>query len=201
MAEGAEEREVKLEVPEDFVLPSLAPLDSVTALDRGDARLAAVYWDTADLGLARAGVGLRHRNGVWTFKGRSRRDGDAVVREEVEVIANADSIPGPVRARIERWIDPSAARPVARLDTVRHCLDVSEDDARAELVHDRVQVLDGTRLVTRFAEVEVEFSAGSGALANRLVGLLTAHGAVLGTTPKLVRALRALGHRLPDATR
>jgi inorganic triphosphatase YgiF len=196
--EGIEEREVKLAVATDFVLPSLSGLVGVTAVDEGEELQRAVYWDTDDLGLAHAGVGVRHRNGIWTFKGRSRRDGDAVVRDELEVAAPADTISPAVRSRLEQWVDAASLHPVASVDTVRHRIDVTDGTGRAELVHDRVSVLDGTRVVARFAEVEVEYTEDGRSLADRVVSLLVASGAVVDPTPKYVRALRALGHEPPD---
>ena len=199
-AEGVEEREVKLAVTDDFVLPPLSDLDGRVAVDAGEQLLRSVYWDTDDLQLARAGVGVRHRNGIWAFKGRSRREGDAVVREELEVAGDADSVPSQVRARLEKWVDPHSVHPVALLDTLRRTVDITDGSARAELVHDRVSVVDGKRVVARFDEVEVEFNAASSALAERVVNLLKAHGAVVDTRPKYMRALGFLGHDPPDLT-
>jgi inorganic triphosphatase YgiF len=198
--DGAEEREVKLAVAEGFVLPALTELAEVTTTDRGDERLRAVYWDTDDLALAHAGVGLRHRNGVWAYKGRSRRDGDAVVREEIEERAGGDTIPTDIGKRVQRWVDPAALHPVAELDTVRHQVDVVHGDSTVELVHDHVDVVDGTGVVTSFEEVEVEFETASQDLANRLVRLLLSAGATVDTTPKYMRALRALGHHAPEVS-
>ena len=198
--DAIEEREVKLAVVEDFELPALSGVDGVTCVDRGDERLRAVYWDGDDLELARAGVGLRHRNGVWAFKGRSRLEGDAVVREEVELSGGGAAIPGTMCARAARWIDPAMLHPIAELDTVRHLVDVSRGPDSVELVLDRVRVVDAAGgVVARFAEVEVEHDAASQALADRVVTAMVAAGAVVDTTPKLVRALRALGHDPPPA--
>jgi inorganic triphosphatase YgiF len=195
---SAEEREVKLAVGEDFELPALTGLDGVVVVDRGDQTLRSVYWDTAELGLAHAGVGLRHRNGVWAYKGRSRREGAAVVREELELNADGAIIPPGICARVRGWVEPAALRPVAELDTVRHQVDVACGASTAELVHDRVRVLAGERVVASFAEVEVEHGGASQELADRLVSLLVASGAVVDATPKFVRALRALGHDPPE---
>ena len=194
---AAEEREVKLAVPDGWQLPSLTQLDGVTTTDRGDERLHAVYWDTDDLGLARAGVGLRHRNGTWGFKGTSRREGDALVREEVEVVAGIDNIPNLVRERCQLFVEIPALHPVAELDTMRHTVDIRDAESRVELVHDRVTVIDGNRVVARFAEVEVEFAVTAQQLADRIVRMLVDGGAVVDTIPKYVRALRALGHDAP----
>jgi inorganic triphosphatase YgiF len=195
---AGEEREVKLAVPDDFVLPGLSDLAGVVVVDRGDVRLRAVYWDNDDLTLCRAGVGLRHRNGVWAYKGGSRRDGDAVVREEVEIPAAGEDIPPGMRGRVQRWVDVAALHPVAELDTLRHQVDVVDAPRRAEVVHDRVSVRDGDRVVSSFAEVEVEFERDSQALADRVVSLLVARGAVVASTAKYLRALRALGHDPPE---
>ncbi len=195
---GGEEREVKLVVDGDFVLPVPLGLEGVASVDRGDERLNAVYWDTDDLALARAGVGTRHRNGVWTYKGASRREGDALVREEIEVAGPSNVMPDEMRTRIARLADLAAVHPVARLDTMRRTIEASAGDERAEVVHDRVRVMDGEREVERFSEVEVEFEPDSQTLADRLVRLFTELGAAVDTTPKYVRALRALGHSPPS---
>ncbi len=197
---GTEEREVKLAVVEGFVPPALTGLSDVTVTDRGDQRLRAVYWDSHDLALAHAGVGIRHRDGVWTYKGQSTRAGDAVVREEIEERAGGDAIPNDIGKRVQHCVDPVALHPVAELDTVRHHVDVVDGDRSVELVHDRVRVVDGTRVVTSFEEVEVEFEPASQDLANRVVELLRDAGAVVDTTPKYMRALRALGHDPPEVS-
>jgi inorganic triphosphatase YgiF len=196
----SEEREVKLAVPDGFVLPPLEGLDGVTVTDRGDERLRAVYWDTDDLALAHAGVGLRHRNGVWTYKGQSRRQGDAVVREEVEEQGAAGAIPDDLRSRVRRWVDPDALHPVAELDTVRRQVDVVDGPCGVEVVRDRVTILDGAREVSTFEEVEVEFDTASQRLADQVVELLRNAGAVVDATSKYMRALRALGHEPPEVS-
>ena len=195
--DAVEEREVKLTVPDGFSLPDLAGAGHVTISDGGEDRLHAVYWDTAELGLVHAGVGLRHRNGVWTYKGRSRREGHAVVREEVEVAGGGDTIPTSLRDRVQRWISTDELRPVAELDTMRHKIDVADGAAAAELVHDRVSVRDGARVAASFEEVEVEFATTSQDLADRVVRVLLDAGAVVDDTPKYLRALRALGFDPP----
>jgi inorganic triphosphatase YgiF len=198
--DGAEEREVKMAVPDGFVMPELGDLAGVTVSDRGDTLLNAIYWDTDDLGLANSGVGVRHRNGVWTFKGQSRRDGNALVREELELDGDADRLPEPINARLAHWVLVSELHPVAELRTVRHTFDVSAATASAEVVHDRVSVRDGADERARFEEVEVEYATGSAPLADRLVALLAAHGASVDDTAKYVRALRFLGHEPPEVT-
>jgi inorganic triphosphatase YgiF len=198
--EGVEEREVKMAVPDGFVMPELGQLAGVSVSDRGDLLLDAIYWDTDDLGLASAGVGVRRRNGVWTFKGRSRREGRAVVREELELDGDADRVPQPIKERLAQWVVVSQVHPVAELHTIRRTFDVSATTESAEVVHDRVSVRDGTQERARFEEVEVEYAVESAPLADRLVALLAAHGAMLDATAKYVRALRILGRNPPEVT-
>lgn len=197
--QGDEEREVKLAVDQAFRLPSLAGLGGgVTVTDSGERTTVSEYWDTEDLRLARAGVGLRHRDGVWTFKGESRRDGDAVVRQERELRGDGLTMPDELRRRAARWCEVGKMRVVVRLCTTRQALQIVEAQATVELVHDRVEILDGEQTVSRFAEVEVEFDSAGTALADRVVQLVRAHGAAVDRTPKYFRALTALGRRPPD---
>jgi inorganic triphosphatase YgiF len=198
--EGVDEREVKMAVPDGFLVPPLRELSGVSVTDRGDHVLHAVYWDTDALGLAGSGVGVRHRNGVWAFKGRSHRDGNAVVREELEIAGDANSLPAPISERLARWVAVAQVHPVAELRTVRHTFDVSAGTASAELVHDRVSVRDGADECARFEEVEVEYETASTPLADRLVALLAGHGATVDSTPKYLRALRLLGHDPPEVS-
>jgi CYTH domain. len=64
------EREVKLGAGPAFHLPDLnGVVDGVTVTAPEAVRLETVYYDTADLRLARWGVSLRHRAGEgWTLK-------------------------------------------------------------------------------------------------------------------------------------
>lgn len=198
--DGAEEREVKMAVPNGFLMPELGALTGVTITDRGDELLHAVYWDTGNLALAGRGVGVRHRNGVWTFKGPSRRDGNAVVREELELAGDADHLPEPFRERLAQCADVSLVHPIAELRTLRRTFDVSDGTHSVEVVHDRVSVRDGADECARFEEAEVEYALGDAPLADRLVTLLADSGATLDGTAKYLRALHFLGYDPPEVT-
>lgn len=63
MAESALETETKYEASGDVVLPPLDGLPQVASTRADEERLAAQYWDTADLRLLRAGLTLRRRTG------------------------------------------------------------------------------------------------------------------------------------------
>ena len=95
-----------------------------------------------------------------------------------------------------------ALHPVAQLVTDRHSVDlVAGDTRRAEVADDRVSVRSGDVTVDAFGEVEVELFDAEAALIDAVMARLRAAG--VGephSTPKYVRALRALGHEIPERT-
>jgi inorganic triphosphatase YgiF len=195
------EREIKLAVPDGFTLPDLeAVRPDVSAVDRGPRTLDATYWDTERLALFHAGIGLRHRTGdaatgLWTLKGPSADEGAAVARDEWEVPGEPASIPVELLSAI-RATAGDALRPVVRIRTLRHLLDlVRGGDVDVEVAHDHVSVLDTAGGVRgRFREVELELTeTTSQTLVDAVLGTLLAAGAVVDPTPKYLRALRALG--------
>ena len=201
------EREIKVAVPASFVLPDLSGVAGLRPVDRGVHRLMTTYWDTGSLQLFQTGQGLRHRiidgvSEIWTLKAKTRRDGLAVVREEVEIEGPAGAPPLELLARVGADIDARALHPVARLRSQRRVVDLLDGAGRwAELVDDTVAVLDGEREVHGFREVEVEIQGGEDPVrAAAVVARLRAAGAgEPEASSKYVRALRALGHAVADA--
>jgi CHAD domain-containing protein len=178
------ERERKLEVPPGFELPPLPgePLAPRT--------FTSTYLDTPDRRLARAGVTLRRRTergeGVWQLE--LPHDGDRV---ELEAPGDAtppdtltDLLVGLLRGR--------ALEPFAVLRTHRRGVTVRNGDGPvAEVVHDRVSVLDGYRIADRFEELEIEAVEGDGEALDRIEAAVTAAGAHRADpTPKPLRTLR-----------
>jgi inorganic triphosphatase YgiF len=203
-----EEREIKIPVDVDFVLPDLDQVvDGTRAVDGGTIELSATYWDTDDLALLREKLGLRHRSapgepGKWTLKAGASMVGDAVSRDETD-------FPGPPGRPPQAAIDVIRAvvgdvelHPVARLVTDRHTVDlVAGDTRRAEVADDRVAIRSGTRTVETFREVEVELFDADEQLIGAVMARLRGAGAgEPDSTPKYVRALLTLGHRIPDRT-
>ena len=201
------EREFKTDVAETFVLPDLDGVAGLRARDRGVRQLDAVYWDTNELLLMQSGFGLRHRTTdggavVWTLKGGTHREGDAVVREEIEVPGTRDTVPPELAARIVTVTPLEAVHPVAHLHTARHVVDL-DDGGRpgAEVADDTVTVLRGEQPVHTFREVEVEIHDGASVAetgvdgrAAQILAILRDAGAGPPTSSsKYVRALRALG--------
>jgi inorganic triphosphatase YgiF len=201
-----EEREIKMPVGEDFALPDLdGVLEGTHAVDRGRVELSATYWDTGALTLLHAKLGLRYRSapgeqGKWTLKAGDRMVGDAVSREETNFPGTPDQPPQPVVDVIHKEVGEVVLHPVARLVTDRHTIDlVVAETRRAEVADDRVSVLSEETTVLTFREVEVELFDADAALIDAVIARLRAAGAGdPESTPKYVRALRALGHQIPE---
>jgi inorganic triphosphatase YgiF len=197
-----EEREIKILVRTDFVLPDLdGVVEGTSAVDRGTVELSATYWDSDDLAMLHAKLGLRHRSapgepGKWTLKAGARMVGPAVSREETDFPGPPEQPPDAAIDVIRAAVGEIALHPVARLVTDRHTVDlVAGDTRRAEVADDHVSVLSGDLTVTTFREVEVELFDADQALIDAVMARLSAAGAgEPDSTPKYVRALRALGH-------
>jgi inorganic triphosphatase YgiF len=199
-----EEREIKLPVGTDFVLPDLdGVVHGTHAVDRGTVQLSATYWDTDDLRLLQAHLGLRHRSapgepGKWTLKAGSEMVGHAVSREETDFAGPPDEPPQEAIDVIRHQVGEVALHPIARLVTDRHTVDlVGGGVRRAEVADDHVAVRSETRTVATFREVEVELFDADEAFIDAVMSRLHAAGAgEPDSTPKYVRALRALGHQV-----
>ena len=198
----AEEREIKIPVDADFVLPDLdGVVEGTNAIDRGTVELSATYWDTDTLTLLHSHLGLRHRSapgevGRWTLKAGNGSVGLAVSREETDFMGPPDQPPAAALEAIRAEVGEVALRPVASLVTMRRTVDlVAGDTRRAEVADDHVAVRSGARTVSTFREVEVELFDAEAALIDAVMSRLYAAGAGdPDSTPKYVRALRALGH-------
>lgn len=201
---GPEEREIKLSAGDGFVLPDLHDLAGQVA-DSGIESLETVYWDTAELDVARRDFGLRHRRrcdhpedpGVWTLKTPGHDDGDRLVRGEHELPSPGAAPPPALLALLPAEVDSSALHPVAVLRADRRVLTVTgSDGAEVEVMDDTVSILaaDGS-VAERFRELEVEVMEGGDPLADRVAARLREAGAgPPETSSKYRRALRVLGH-------
>ena len=117
------EREVKLGAGPAFHLPDLnGVVDGVTITAPESVRLETVYYDTADLRLARWGVSLRHRAGEgWTLKlppVHASANGEAaplLERDELTFQGGAKKPPAAAVAIVRAYVRTAELVPVARL--------------------------------------------------------------------------------------
>lgn len=178
------EREIKLRAPAGFVLPQFpgSPI--------GSRRFTSTYMDTEDFRLASAGITLRrrveNRKGVWQLKiprGKARL--------ELEERGGPFRPPPSFAKLLVAPLRGSELSPVAKLRTFRTGIIVgAESSPVAEVVFDVVQVLQGTTVVNRFNEIEVELLEGTEEDLRQLASALKAVGAFSGDErPKLFQAL------------
>ena len=207
------ESERKFSLGEDATLPDLVGAGRVAAVDEVVAHdMVAVYYDTADLRLAREGVTLRRREGGaddgWHLK---LPVGSSTDRDELSVpLADGGeaaegahpTAPRALTALVTALVRVSPLGPVAELRTHREVrvLRDAEGRALAEAALDDVEVAvpsgagEGSRGVVpgRFRELEVELlDDGDEADLDAVSDALVAGGAVLGA--QVSKARRALG--------
>jgi CHAD domain-containing protein len=195
------EREAKLLVGKGFTLPELGDLDGgLRATPAMPRHLESVYYDTADLALARSGVTLRYRTGepggAWTLKLPRARSDAALVRAEIGFDAPAGAVPAQARDLVRAYLRGRPLVEVARFRTDRVVVRLCDQHGvrLAEVVHDTVADAEHDR---GFDEVEVELTGPAGTeLLHTVVGRLVTAGARTGRpVPKVVRLLgeRAVG--------
>lgn len=194
------EVELKLAVEGTFA-PALAPeragVDGIEELAPLDLR--ATYYDTPDLRLARFGITLRHRTGeadrpAWTLKlPEAARDSSS--RSEIEFHGPGNMIPDSAEDLVAAFVRTSSLTPVARLRTRRRRWSLRNRDGQevAELVDDRVSVLQRGRVVERFREIEIEGRGLDREGLERIARVLRENGA--GAVPQVPKLVRALGPR------
>ena len=170
MSTSVRETERKYEAPAGVALPELADLPGVTAVaGPEEQRLEAVYYDTADLRLARAGLTLRRRTGGddagWHLKLPVAED----TREEVRLPPGraAKHPPKALSSLVQAHARGNALTPVARIQTMRLRWQLLDDEGRllTEVVEDTVSAeADDTTNTWREIEVELGEHASPGIL-------------------------------------
>ena len=189
------EFELKFSAPADFAAGALALQAGIQHAELPAQNLVAVYYDTDDLRLARAGVTLRYRTGDagdagWTLK-LPTQDKPAT-RDEVRIENGKGGVPDEARRLVTAFARGAQLVKVVKLRTRRRRWSLRETDGRevAELVDDRVSVLEGRRVTQRFRELELEARAGDRAALKPIEAALGEMGfAHSEQTPKAVRAL------------
>jgi CHAD domain-containing protein len=205
MTDTEQEVELKLAIHGAFSLPDLTD-DEAVAEVRQDASqdLWAVYWDTADLRLARHGVTLRRRTGEpsgprWTLKlplpndGAEPGNGDGILaRREIEMKGPADRVPERAADLVTAYARTAPLTEIAKLRTRRQIWSLLDGAGQvvAELDDDEVSVMEHGRTISRFRELELESRGLEDPDLQRIAELLRSAGAVdAEPIPKVVRAL------------
>ncbi|MGZ4133398.1 MAG: CYTH and CHAD domain-containing protein, partial [Actinomycetota bacterium] len=198
------EHELKLAVSPAFAMPDLGGVAPGVRMEpRGAKTLDAVYFDTQDLRLARAGASLRFREGEgWTVKLPSDPGGDALIREEIVFPGLDPAVPDTAVDLVRAYLRTADVEPVAHLRTERTVWALVDEEGHelAEVDDDDVSVLRGVSVALRFREVELEARPDTPAgLLPAAVVRLRWHGAGLpDPTPKVVRARGPAATAPPD---
>lgn len=187
---------------EEVELPDLVGVGEVTARGRAaTVELEAVYVDTVDLRLTRAGISLRRRTGGadegWHLKVPAGSGRDELHRP---LGRPSSPPPKPLRDAVLAWTAGQDLEPVATIHTRRTAHDLVAADGRvlAEVAEDETRsVRDGT--VLEWREVEVELVDGD----EELLDLVEERLRDAGLRPAAVgrKIERALADVLPEVER
>ena len=126
MANASIERELKLEVPDEFSLVRLEERLGPYRLSAPELhRLHTTYYDTEDLRLARWGASLRYRQGEgWTLKLPEGSKNGAVYRMEHTFTGESGRLPDAALDLVSALLRGRQPSPLADLRTVRTQRDV-----------------------------------------------------------------------------
>ncbi|MEO8456369.1 MAG: CYTH and CHAD domain-containing protein [Chloroflexota bacterium] len=199
------ETELKLIVPADFELPALKDAASgvAAANEEPQQQLSATYYDTQDLRLMRHGITLRYRTGedngpLWTLK--LPANGDLATRSELEFAGEPNQPPAEARDLLFAFLTDGPLSSAAEIRTKRRRWSLAgEDGSRlAELVDDRVSILDGARVKARFREIEIEADTIDRKQLEKIAARLRKAGGRPEQRSKASRALEALHKLSPE---
>ncbi|WP_374970416.1 CHAD domain-containing protein [Terrabacter sp. BE26] len=178
------ETERKYDVDAATVFPNLAETDGVASVGQPNAfHLEAVYFDTADLDLARSGVTLRRRTGGKDAGWHLKLPAGGDTRTELGEPLGDDerAVPESFRARVHALSRGRELRPVAIVTTERreYALTDAAGCVLALVSDDTVQgqYLDGDEPELAWREWEVELADGSPELLDVVEERLLAAGA------------------------
>ncbi len=198
MSRSVHETERKYEADGGTALPNLDDLPGVAAVaGPEEQRLEAVYYDTADLRLARAGLTLRRRTGGDDAGWHLKLPVGVDTREEVRLPLGraAKHPPKELGSLVQVHARGHELAPVARIETTRQRWQLVDDKGRllTEVVEDLVTgqaSADGSPAVP-WREIEVELGErGDVALLDRVEERLAGAGITRSTSSaKLTRLL------------
>ncbi|WP_433269464.1 CHAD domain-containing protein [Actinosynnema sp. CS-041913] len=197
MSTSVHETERKYEAPGGVALPELTDLPGVAATAGPEQqRLEAVYYDTVDLRLARAGLTLRRRTGGDDAGWHLKLPVDEDTREEVRLPPGraAKHPPKELGSLVQVHVRGGELAPVARIQTTRQRWQLVDERGQllVEVVEDLVSAQDvADESVDTWREIEVELGErGDTALLDRVEERLAQAGIVRSTSSaKLTRLL------------
>ncbi|WP_214401762.1 CYTH and CHAD domain-containing protein [Pseudonocardia lacus] len=212
MATTVRETERKYDLDEGTELPRWSDVPGLHHADEPEEHLLeAVYFDTADLDLAAAGITLRRRRGGtdrgWHLKlpaGPDSRDEVRVGFARGEANRRNPQPPAELVALTRAFTRGRELLAVAELTTVRRQWRLTDDAGRGlvEVVDDRVtaRTLGASTGSTSWREAEVELAEhGDDALLDRLEKRLRKAGIRRSRAPS--KLARVLGDRVPAPVR
>ncbi|MCY3956514.1 MAG: CYTH and CHAD domain-containing protein [Nitrospira sp.] len=178
------ERDVKLKTSALFRLPHF-PSEALPP------RLyTSTYFDTVDFRLARLGVILRRKverkRVTWQLKLPRQ-----ATRLDVEMDSGRSSPPAPLEDLLFALVRREPLTAIAKLQTRRSGIRVQHDDKPiADVVFDRVRILNARRVAGHLSEIKVELRSGRGKDLAAIVKVLHEAGAYDGDSrPAVFQAL------------
>ena len=198
------EREIKLAAEAGIVLPDLADVvPGITVGPKTTLQLAAVYYDTSTLSLARWGVTLRSRSGeagpVWTLKVPITSSDSELSRHEFVFDEPTGAVPPAVSRATRAFVRSQTLGPVVRLQTDRTQYVVELNGHPLAILCDDMVLADGdAEPISVFREIEIELiDTPSASVVAALISRLRSAGCKDDEAP-VPKALRALGPRAFD---
>jgi CHAD domain-containing protein len=206
MSRSVNETERKYEAPGGTALPHLADLPGVAAVAGPEEQhLEAVYYDTADLRLARAGLTLRRRTGGDDAGWHLKLPVGVDTREEVRLPPGraAKRPPKQLGSLVQVHARGNELEPVARIRTTRQRWQLVDEKGQliTEVVEDEVSgqsLADGSPVDT-WREIEVELGErGDVEMLDRVEARLADAGIKRSTSS--AKLTRLLADRMPATT-
>ncbi len=194
-----DEIERKYDVEPTTAIPPLVGLEGVTSVSEAvETELVAVYFDTADLELARAGITLRRRTGGYDEGWHLKLPGvgkDTRTEVRLPLGRATTTVPAELLAPVRAVVRDRPLTPVAKLATRRLESELLDADATvlAQVCDDHVHAerLRGPAHVEEWREWEVELVNGGNDVMDGVEQRLLEAGANPGAVSSKLR--RALG--------
>jgi CHAD domain-containing protein len=207
MAVSATETEVKYEAAAEAELPALDDLSRVATTVSSEQLLVAVYYDTQDLQLLRAGITLRRRTGGQDAGWHLKLPAGAHTREEIRLplgsVTHRNSrgqrVPRELANLVRARSRGAVLAPVATVSTSRQAISLLDSAGQllAEVADDHVTARrqQDPSSAESWREVEVELAAGDGELLIAADELLRRSG--LTPSARSAKLERVLSSQLP----